>query len=197
MIITHHAPMAAAGVGRPPGLRGPLGWGGALVLALMLAAQPAAAASDCQPDGGVPCAKTAEETPAKPATAKEAAADAKATPRTAETKATPKAERQAPKSNEIVWFFQNNYGRQIEYKLYAWNRNWSWPGGNRVFVLPANRRTYKTKIQCQRGEKVCYGAWQSSNRRVSWGVGYNARFNCNNCCFTCKGVETPTFIFRP
>lgn len=191
MTISEQRPAGAAprGIGRSLGLLG-----GALALAftLGLPVGPARAASDCAADGGVPCATTAEEAPGKAAEREGAAKEG-----TVETRATPKTERKAPKSNEIVWYFQNNYGRQIQYKLYSWDRNWAWPSGNRVFVLPANRETYKTKIQCKRGEKVCYGAWQTNNRRIFWGVGYNARYNCNNCCYTCKGVVTPTFVFRP
>lgn len=167
--------------------------GATLLLALALAsfARPSAAATDCDASGGIECARTAKETPAK----ESAAASAKAVAGEVVTKAAPKAQR-APKSNEIAWFFQNNYGRKIEYKLYSMRRQWTWPGGNGVFVLPANRDTYKTKIQCQRGERVCYGAWQANNRNVFWGVGYNARYNCRDCCFTCNGVTTPTFVFR-
>lgn len=165
----------------------------ALVLALALAtfARPSAAATECTPSGGIECAPTAKEAPAR----ESAKAGAEAVPGKVETRATPKAQR-AVKNNEIVWFFQNNYGRKIEYKLYSMRRQWTWPGGNRVFVLPANRTTYKTKIQCKRGEKVCYGAWQQNNRRIFWGVGYNARYNCRDCCFTCNGVKTPTYVFR-
>jgi len=163
------------------------GFVAALALALAAAPRPAAAA-DC-PDDGIPCAATVE---LGEATAK--AAD-KTEPRTAETAPTPKSAAR-PARNEIRWFFRNRSGGQVQYQLYSMDRNWSWPGGDRAFVLPANGQVRSTLIQCRRGELVCYGAWRSNNRRISWGVGFDARFNCRDCCFTCNGVSTPTFVLR-
>jgi hypothetical protein len=162
----------------------------ALVLGLALAvpaSAPAAAATPCATDDGLPCATTV------PIEKGATAPTGKAAPR--EAKIVDEPSEASIKDNQIRWRFRNAYGRRIEYKLFAWNRNWSWPGGNNAFDLPANNKTYKTTIQCKRGEKVCYGAWVANNRNIFWGVGYNARYNCRNCCFTCKGVVTPTFVF--
>lgn len=171
--------------------RGLLGLAALVAIGLMAPAAMAAE-PDCRSDGKTPCATVAD--PTLKAAPEAAAKDAKA--RTAKTSPAPQAANPEIKKNQIRWYFRNNYGRKIEYVLYAANRNWQWPGGNKVYVLPANRTTYTTLIDCKKGEKVCYGAWQANNRRIFWGVGYNARYNCRDCCFKCKGVKTPTIIFN-
>lgn len=81
-------------------------------------------------------------------------------------------------------YVTSNYPYTVELKFYSKTRNHVWPDANRVWVLDDDK-TYVFNLGCQRGEKICYGAWPQGNIRRYWGTGYNATEGCDTCCFIC------------
>ena len=61
--------------------------------------------------------------------------------------------------------------------------NWVWPDQKRHYPLS---RDDTFSLNCNAGEKICYGAWRE-NQDVNWGVGRDDDRSCSNCCTTCGG----------
>ena len=87
-------------------------------------------------------------------------------------------------ADTITWRIRSKYPYKLHMEFYSQNRDVSWPGGGRVYVLKDSRfHTYR--LNCRRGETICYGAWVTTNQDRWWGVGaYNTR-RCSSCCYRC------------
>lgn len=72
-------------------------------------------------------------------------------------------------------------------------RNRVWPGGSQIYLLKdSNVHTYR--LNCRKGEKICYGAWRRGNSNSWWGVGYGGQKGCTNCCHICGGSASHTLM---
>jgi len=72
-------------------------------------------------------------------------------------------------------------------------RNRVWPGGSQIYLLKdSNVHTYR--LNCRKGEKICYGAWRRGNPDSWWGAGYGGRKGCTNCCHICGGSASHTLM---
>ena len=100
-------------------------------------------------------------------------------------------------SADMTWQMKSNYRYTVDVKFFSKNRNWSWPGPNRVWTLKDSRVTRLT-INCRRGEKICYGAWSRGNPNAAyWGVGQYGDSGCRSCCYTCGNVTIPIRNLNP
>lgn len=59
----------------------------------------------------------------------------------------------------------------------------SWPSQ----FLSSYSQLFTQTIECQTGDKICWGAWQSN---LYWGCGQNCAAGCTNCCWTCGSALT-------
>lgn len=79
---------------------------------------------------------------------------------------------------------------QIHWKIYTYPRanasaSGVWPASNRHYYTERYGETYRQSVSCTPGYLVCYGARGGSRRQYSWGVGYDGREGCDDCCVTC------------
>ncbi len=81
-----------------------------------------------------------------------------------------------PHTLELGFFSQTNTGR-------------AWPGGDQVYLI-SDHELHTYRLTCQRGEKICFGAWRRGNTNSYWGGGYAAREGCTNCCLMCGSQHT-------
>jgi hypothetical protein len=81
---------------------------------------------------------------------------------------------------------KDRYDMQVEF--YSESRKHVWPGGNEVFIL-RHGRTQRFALNCNPGEKICYGSWRAIGDAIHWGAGRNDREHCDNCCFVCGRGE--------
>jgi hypothetical protein len=91
----------------------------------------------------------------------------------------------------LIWNIRNNRFPSISLVFYSMSRlGHAWPGGNQEYLLHYGQpQTFK--LTCRAGEQICYGAWPTGNPwGGGWGVGFNARLGCANCCHACDGTET-------
>lgn len=97
----------------------------------------------------------------------------------------------------LLWRFESHHSNIVDVELYSdTRRGHVWPGNNRIYVL--DDYSVKTiSISCQRGEKVCYGAWVRNRSNLYWGVGYKNRNRCSSCCYTCNGGQTKVIVLNP
>lgn len=76
-------------------------------------------------------------------------------------------------------------------RLFSQDRKVIWPMNTGAYSLDTSE-PFNLKIQCQVGEKICYGAYYKSGGDY-WGVGPNDSYNCTKCCQTCDPAGTNAF----
>jgi hypothetical protein len=73
-------------------------------------------------------------------------------------------------------------------------RNRAWPGGSQIYLLD-DSRVHTYRLNCRKGEKICFGAWRRGNPDSWWwGSGYAGRQHCNDCCTMCGGHFSRTLL---
>ena len=98
----------------------------------------------------------------------------------------------AASAETLTWHFANKNPSIVNVELYSKTRNHVWPGNGKVFTFRDGRQ-HVQKINCQPGERVCYGGWVRGRGHGSetWGVGMGGKGGCERCCYTCNGGQTP------
>ncbi|WP_296587652.1 hypothetical protein [Roseibium sp.] len=104
----------------------------------------------------------------------------------------------APASADtLLWRFQSKHPNIVDVELYSDSRRGHvWPGNNEIYVLD-DYSTKTIRISCRYGESICYGAWVRNRTNSYWGVGYQNRNRCSNCCYTCDGGQTRVIVLNP
>lgn len=82
-----------------------------------------------------------------------------------------------------------NDGRDIQYRFFE-QRNGSltghrWPGGGRVYVTPRLGESVTSRLQCDAGTYVCFGAQPRGDSSTYWGAGIDGDQGCTDCCYSC------------
>jgi uncharacterized protein YecT (DUF1311 family) len=103
----------------------------------------------------------------------------------------------AADAKRLIFRFVNESGSPIDVQLYAGQRSHVWPGVSESWSIPPNKKTYSEPIACERGEKICFGAWVHGREDINYGVARNNVTRCENCCYTCKGTYTRIITFNP
>ncbi len=89
-------------------------------------------------------------------------------------------------SDSVTFEVRSSYQHRAQVSFYSQNRKYEWPGNGKVWGLNDSKmHTYS--LACNRGEKICMGAWATGNSRISWGVGLDNKDSCNGCCRVCGG----------
>lgn len=100
----------------------------------------------------------------------------------------PEPVREAWRDTALIVKITNLDKYAVEMAFYSkTNEGHAWPGGDQVYII-TDSEPHTYKLSCQRGEKICFGAWRRGNQRSHWGSGYRAREACTSCCLTC-GME--------
>ncbi len=100
---------------------------------------------------------------------------------------------------QMEWTMTSTVPYNIQLEFFSHNRNIAWPGRDRAYYINDYlRHTYI--LNCQIGEKICYGAWPTGgdvNGRYStyWGVGGHDEQSCTDCCAIC-GESNPNMRLR-
>ncbi|MBI4870956.1 MAG: hypothetical protein HY814_05260 [Candidatus Riflebacteria bacterium] len=106
-----------------------------------------------------------------------------------------KVEYESQRTDCITFRVQSKAYYQVDLEFYSQDRNAAWPGGGKVFVLK-DSAIHEFPLKCRPGEKICYGAWVRNATNQYWGVGYNDRQSCTQCCFTANGQVTPVLVLN-
>jgi hypothetical protein len=85
----------------------------------------------------------------------------------------------------VTFKFTNSARYTIYIRMFSQNRAWSWPGGDRAFVLD-DRLEHSFLLECRVGEKICYGgSYRTGDGDGFWGVGVSGKRGCTSCCLRC------------
>jgi hypothetical protein len=76
-------------------------------------------------------------------------------------------------------------GLDVEFRLWAQQRDWVWPGPDDVFSTPGLGTSIAQAIECVEGELVCVGARIGD---LVYGVDLDASRTCDDCCFPCDAT---------
>jgi hypothetical protein len=98
--------------------------------------------------------------------------------------------------NQIMFVIRSTHPRAVDVAFYSNDRRHAWPGKNRVYTI-RNSKTHHYVLNCERGEKVCYGAGVRNRYRTYWGTGIGNRHRCPTCCYICNGNATKTIVLNP
>lgn len=101
-----------------------------------------------------------------------------------------------PAAAETMTFqMSSDHENAVEIKMFAQSRRNVWPSSRTVFKLE-DYDVHNFKISCQRGERICYGAYVVGDTDTYWGVGDRNQQRCRNCCYTCNGRTTDLIHLR-
>ena len=90
----------------------------------------------------------------------------------------------------MTWPVKSNYKYKVQVAFYSQSRRHEWPGGGEAYNLN-DSETHEYPLECNDGEKICFGAWVTGNARKYWGVGYENKHSCKDCCFVCGAGDIP------
>jgi hypothetical protein len=103
---------------------------------------------------------------------------------------------QAASAETMLWTFQSKYRYKVQVAFYSQNRGHEWPGNGEAYDLN-DYDDHTMNLSCNRGEKICFGAWATGNATTYWGVGAKNSHHCDSCCFTCGGGDIPRQVLNP
>ena len=96
---------------------------------------------------------------------------------------------------KLTWHVRSEHPKVTSLEFYSQDRDYVWPGDNEVYVIDDyDEHTYT--LSCNKGEKICYGAWVRNNSDSYWGSGYDGEQACEDCCFSCGAGDTPTMVLN-
>ncbi|MCC2111065.1 MAG: hypothetical protein KDJ16_03425, partial [Hyphomicrobiales bacterium] len=66
-------------------------------------------------------------------------------------------------ASSLTWHIKSEYDYIVHLQFFnATDRKGVWPGGGKVWVLD-DSKTHTYSLECDYGDKVCYGAWPAGN----------------------------------
>ena len=96
-------------------------------------------------------------------------------------------------ADEVKWLLKKAVSDDLQIVFYSKSRpGLHWPGSG-AFNLSSNQETPIT-LTCEPAEKICYGAWVTHNKNVSWGVGLGGSSGCTDCCTQCGTEKSVRFV---
>ena len=91
----------------------------------------------------------------------------------------------ATSTGTLQWNFKSSYPFKVAIKFYSETRHGhEWPSVKEMWVLD-DSASHSFRLGCVSGEKICYGAWPTSNEPRHWGKGHGNKFGCPDCCHIC------------
>ncbi len=96
-------------------------------------------------------------------------------------------------AESLTWNVRNDHPNAVSLEFYSDDGRTSWPGDGEVYVLD-DGQDHAFPIQCDLGERICYGAWVRGDETQYWGVGKDGAQSCESCCYRCDGGETPLIV---
>jgi hypothetical protein len=94
-------------------------------------------------------------------------------------------------ADRMSFYMKNRTTRPVVVELYGQDRQMAWPGGDQVYYLEKAERK-SVPIECNSGERICWGAWRYGDDGWTWGTGPDNAKACEDCCSRCMPSATET-----
>lgn len=86
-------------------------------------------------------------------------------------------------ADTLVWRMKSDHQYIVYVKFFSQRYERAWPGGGESYVFD-DSRTHTLRLECESGEKICFGAFTKHESSV-WGIGKYGDEGCQKCCRTC------------
>lgn len=97
----------------------------------------------------------------------------------------------AARADSVLFTITSNHPNVVDVEFYSQTYDHVWPGNGNVWTI-RDYDAHSYNLECETGEKICYGAWLRGDSDTYWGVGLNDFDGCDNCCAVCgAGDATP------
>jgi hypothetical protein len=94
-------------------------------------------------------------------------------------------------ADTMSFYIDNQQDFDVAIELYGSTAKRRWPGDGKVYLVEKRMRK-SIPVDCNEGERICYGGWMAGNEQISFGGGIDMTFACRDCCFICVDAETST-----
>ena len=92
-------------------------------------------------------------------------------------------------ADNVTFRIKSDHPKKVQIKFYSQQRNHVWPTRTTSYNL-FDSDLHDFRLECNRGEKICYGAWVMNTGSSYWGVGYGDKDGCERCCIICSDGAT-------
>ncbi len=98
---------------------------------------------------------------------------------------------------QLTFNFVNLRPASVDVQFYSLDRpGYVWPSGESVWTI-LHAGPSQTTLNCQVGERVCYGAWFRGNPGGPyWGTGFGGSMPCTNCCAVCGSGAAANYTLQ-
>src|ERR1041385_3444469 len=87
--------------------------------------------------------------------------------------------------NQAIFRIKSTHPNTVDIAYYSQTRRgWTWPAADKHWVI-RDSEWHTHTLNCNIGEKICYGAWLANRTSTYWGSGFKGVQACSNCCITC------------
>ncbi len=105
-----------------------------------------------------------------------------------------------PSKSTMTWQLEVASGcpLPIYFRMFDPSLDWYWPNASTVYYMYTTGQVYAQAISCTTGDKIAYGASETSNSDAPyyWGIGINGTESCASCAYTCANVTTPVQLLE-
>jgi len=93
----------------------------------------------------------------------------------------------------MSFYVSNQQDFDVALELYGERPGRVWPGGGQVYLIERGMKK-SIPIQCEGGERICWGAWRNGDDRISFGAGPDKVLDCERCCYLCSTTSTERIV---
>ena len=94
-------------------------------------------------------------------------------------------------ADEMAFFMKNGKTYDVAIELYGERPGRVWPGDDKVYLLGTGEKK-SVPVDCDQGERICWGGWRAGDDRITFGVGPDNTLACTSCCVICVAKTTTT-----
>lgn len=78
-------------------------------------------------------------------------------------------------------------GQDIQWRLYALDRDWVWPDATSTFASAGYNVDVYQIVECFTGETICFAGESGTTK---WGFNLDGTGSCDTCCYRCGDDQT-------
>lgn len=94
---------------------------------------------------------------------------------------------------DLTFFMKNVAPSAVVVEFSSAAHGTRWPGNDQVYLLDEGEKKSVT-IDCEEGDRICYGAWVNGDDSVAWGIGPDNDRYCDDCCRICTAEKTEPIV---
>lgn len=100
---------------------------------------------------------------------------------------------QPARAETMSFYVTNPHGFDVALELYGERPGRVWPGDGKVYLIEKGMKK-SIPVECDGGERICWGAWRNGNDAISYGAGPDKAFECARCCYICATSSTEAIV---